>query len=199
MSRCERSLNSPFLSNVSNTRRDLENDADLATVFYLDLQDPPPPPRLFQLFEAKEISREDLHEAMAVHARGLIEEMEEQRRSPVAAWVENSRNRRAAEKLKRDYDEVALRETLSAVAETPNFPPSNLLWNAMHRDVPLHCFVRSRHEPVLRILHFASQPMTSEVIIEHGATRKKDATRERFRLKRIWNGELAVDKREQLA
>ena len=168
-------------------------------MIYLDLQDPPPPPRLFALFEAKEISRKELHEAMAVHAKVLIEEMEEQRSNPVAAWMETQRNRRAADKLKRDYDEVALRETLSAVAEAPEFAPANLLWNAMHRDVPLHCFVRSRHEPVLRVLHFTSQPMAAEIVIEHGAAKKKAATRERFRLKRIWNGELAVDKREQLA
>ena len=167
-------------------------------MIHFDPQAPPPPPRLFQLFEADDISREELHAAMAVHARNLIAEMEEQRRNPVAAWMEQSRNKRAAAKLRREHDEAALREVLQTLAEQLDFPPAQLLWNATHYTVPLHCFIRTRHEPVFRVLSFWAKLQSAEIRVEYGATEKKHANREHFFLKRAWNGVLEVERRTEI-
>ena len=95
---------------------------------------------------------------MAEHAKGLIEEIEEDRKNPIAAYVDKVLSKQAANKLARRYTEPVVREVLAALAEVPDFPPAHLLWNAEHRDVPLHCFLRMRTEPVFRVLRCRSAP-----------------------------------------
>lgn len=159
---------------------------------------PRTPLQLFRSFEAGEISRDELHASMAVHARYLIEEMEEQRRNPVAAYFDFLLNERAARKLARRHGEAEVREVLAALAELPEFPPAVYLWNAMHDDVPLHCFLRTRQTPVLRILHLEITRMRSQIEVEYGAARGKRTRREAFELRRNWRGELFVEERRRV-
>ena len=156
----------------------------------------PTPKQLFRQFESGRISREELQAQMGEHQRHIIEEMEEHRRNPIAMMLEQMRNRRAVGKLVRRYDEASVREVLVALAEQADFPPSNLLWNADHRDVPLYCFIRMKHEPVFRILGLDIHPLAAAVRIEYGAARKKDAIRESITLRRNPQGVLCVDQRK---
>ena len=64
---------------------------------------------------------------------------------------------------------------------------------AAHRDVPLHCFVRSRHEPVFRILQLVTEPLVVRLAIEHGPLAA--LVREQFVLRRGRNGRLSVESR----
>ena len=121
---------------------------------------------------------------MALHARDLIDEMVEARRNPLAAYLERLRNRAAVRKLSRHYGSSLLREVLAALGAIPDFPPAQLLWNASHRQMPLHCFLRMRQEPVFRILKMDVSPMKVTVRVEYGANRKEDATREEIVLHR---------------
>ena len=89
---------------------------------------------------------------MAEHARELIAEMEEDYQNPAAAWIEGLLAKRAAARLIRRHGSRLLRELLVALADVADFPPARYLWNAGHPDVPLHCFLRMRREPVFRIL-----------------------------------------------
>ena len=134
---------------------------------------------------------------MACHARVLIEEMEEQRRNPVSAFVESIRNRRAAAKLAGRYGEAEVREVFSALAEVPDFAPARLLWNAGHRHVPLYCFVRSKVQPLFRVreMKVTRDEAWIEVEYQFGTTKPR---RENFSLCRGWNGVLSVDVRRGL-
>lgn len=156
------------------------------------------PVQLFRLFEAGEISREELHAAMAEHARLLIEEMEEQRRNPVVAYLEYLLNDRAAKKLSRRHGEAEVREVLAALAELPEFPPAVYLWNAQHMDVPLHCFLRSRHPPVLRVRRLETERLNALIELEYGLPGGGAVRRELFQLKRNGVGILAVEQRWRL-
>ena len=49
----------------------------------------PTPRQLFAQFERGEIEREELQAMMAVHARELIAEMEEDYQNPASAWIES--------------------------------------------------------------------------------------------------------------
>jgi hypothetical protein len=163
----------------------------------VDFFHPHPTPRqLFREFESGRISREELQEQMGEHARHIIEELEEHHRNPIAMMLEQMRNRRAVAKLTRRYDEAAIREVLLALADQVDFPPSNLLWNADHRDVPLYCFIRMKHEPVFRILGLDIHPLAAAVRIEYGSAKPKLATRESITLRRNPQGELRVDQRK---
>ena len=144
----------------------------------------PTPRQLFAQFERGEIEREEFHALMAVHARELIEEMEEDRQNPAAAWIERLLCGRAAARLVRKHGSRLLREILVALSEVPDFPPSRYLWNASHPDVPLHCFLRIRREPVFRIVSIDLRGREIEVATEHGAAPKGRATRSRFILRR---------------
>ena len=156
---------------------------------------PPNPAQLFRLFESGRLSIEDLRAAMQVHARLLIVEMVEARRNPISTALEHVRNRAAAARLARQHGEDAIREALAALAEVDDFPPSRWVWNAAHRDVPLHCFVRSRHEPVFRIVEFLADPMVVRLAVEHGPTAA--VVREQFVLRRGRNGRLGVESRRR--
>ncbi len=134
----------------------------------MNFQPLPTPPELFRRFERGELSREQLHAAMALHAHELIDEMVEERKNPVAAYIERLRNRAAAARLVRRHGADLVREVLGALGLLPDFPPVQLLWNATHRDVPLHCFFRSKHEPLFRILKFKPEPGLVRLTVEYG-------------------------------
>lgn len=144
----------------------------------------PTPNQLFARFERGEIEREELQALMAVHARELIGEMEEDYRNPAAAWMEGLLARRAVGRLTRRHGGRLVREVLIALGGVPDFPPVRHLWNAAHPDVPLYCFLRIRREPVFRILEMAHKSEVIEVTIEYGQAGRGRGTRRRFLLKR---------------
>jgi hypothetical protein len=144
----------------------------------------PTPRQLFARFERGEIERDELQAMMAVHARDLIREMEEDHQNPAAAWIEGLLARRAAGKLARRHGSRLLREVLVALSEVPDFPPARLLWNAGHPDVPLYCFLRMRRLPVFRIAGIDHGPDGIRLIVEYGDAGRGQATRRSFLLKR---------------
>lgn len=109
------------------------------------------PPQLFEDFEANRISREQLHAALAWHARELVGEIIEFHENPHAAWWETMLARRAAARWANRQGAWRLRHILFALSKLPDFEPARFLWNALHRDVPLHCFFRLRTRPVFRL------------------------------------------------
>jgi hypothetical protein len=163
------------------------------------LSTPPTPPQLFREFESGRITREQLHTAMAEHAKDLIDDIEAARQNPLAAYMDKVLSKKVAAKLRRRYTEPVVREVLTALAEIPDFPPANLLWNAGHRDVPLHCFLRPRREPVFRILSLELSIRSIEISIEHGPAKRRDAIRETFTLRRQSGGQLVWESRQGLS
>jgi hypothetical protein len=160
---------------------------------------PPTPSQLFREFECGRLTREELHQAMADHARSLIEDIEDAHQNPMAAYMDKLLSKQAASKLRRRYSEPVVREVLAALAEIPDFPPSHLLWNAEHRDVPLYCFLRPRREPVFRILSLEVAGRRVEISVEHGPSRRRDAIRETFTLRRQADGQLLWESRQGLS
>lgn len=144
----------------------------------------PTPPQLFLRFEAGEISREELHEGLAEHARTLIDEMVEEHRHPRSSYLERLRNYAAARKLSRKHGSARIREILAALGAIDGFPPAQILWNASHADVPLHCFFRTKVEPVFRIVRLDLQPMFVSLDVEYGARERSRTTRESILLQR---------------
>lgn len=144
----------------------------------------PTPPELFRQFERGDISREELQATMALHARGLITEMETERKNPKPSYIERLRNFAAARKLAKKHGPAKLREALAAMGRIEGFPPAQILWNAGHADVPLHCFFRSKIEPVFRITRMEMTAMKVEVDIEYGPNDKKSTVRESLILQR---------------
>jgi hypothetical protein len=153
----------------------------------------PTPSQLFARFERGEIGREELHALLALHARELIREMEEDHRNPAAAWIEGLRARAAAGRLVRRHGSRLVREILAALADVPDFPPAQHLWNAAHPDVPLHCFLRMRREPVFRVLDITHKGDAVEALVEHGEAARGRATRRMFVLRRDDRWRLRVD------
>lgn len=134
----------------------------------------PTPSQIIASFERGEIERDELHALMALHARELIREMEEDYQNPAAAWIESLLARRATGTLVRRHGARVVREVLVALADVPEFPPARHLWNAGHADVPLHCFFRMRRDPVFRILSLDMKSGEIRVMVEYGdATKKK--------------------------
>jgi aminopeptidase C len=152
----------------------------------------PTPSEIFARYERGQIEREELHALMALNARELIAEMEEDRLNPAAALLEYLLCRRAAARLVRKHGGRLLREILHALSLERDFPPSRLLWNASHPDVPLHCFLRMRKEPVFRVDSIATKDGCVVIEVEHGAAGKGDATRRTFTLKRGTDWKLRV-------
>jgi len=144
----------------------------------------PTPSQLFALFERGEIEREELHALMAVHARELIAEMDDDHQNPAAAWLEGLLARRAAGRLARRHGVRLLREILIELAEVANSPPARYLWNAAHPDVPLYCFLRMRREPVFRIINIGHHSEAIELTVEYGDAGRGRATRRTFILNR---------------
>ncbi len=155
----------------------------------------PAPPQIFASFERGEIEREEMHALMALHARELISEMEEDYQNPAAAWIETLLARRAAGQLQRRHGASLIRQILAALAEVPDFPPSRYFWNADHPDVPLHCYFRIRREPVFRILDIQSNDVEIKVLVEHGAAARGKGTRQKFSLKRDAHWRLRAESR----
>jgi hypothetical protein len=144
----------------------------------------PTPQQLFARFERGEIGREELQALMAVHARELIAEMEDDYQNPAAAWLEALLARRAMGRLVRRHGSRLLREVLVALSELADFAPAHYLWNATHPDVPLHCFLRMRRQPVFRIAAIDHQSEEITVLVEHGDAGRGRATRRIFVMKR---------------
>ena len=144
----------------------------------------PTPQQIFSRFEGGEIERDEMHALMALHARELIAEMEDDYQNPAAAWLESVLARRAAGRLVRRHGARLLREVLAALAEVPDFPPARYLWNATHPELPLHCFLRIRREPVFRILSIDAIAGEFRIVVEHGPAAKGRGLRQSFRLKR---------------
>ncbi|MEM9283949.1 MAG: hypothetical protein AAGA96_19175 [Verrucomicrobiota bacterium] len=155
----------------------------------------PTPPQLFRQFERGQISREELHATLALHARDLISQMEQERKNPRNSYLERLRNFAMARKLAKKHGRSRLREVLAGLGAIEGFPPSQILWNANHNDVPLHCFFRSRIEPVFRITRLEVEPMEVIVEVAYGARDKKKTTRELITFSR--NARLELDLMER--
>ena len=133
---------------------------------------------------------------MAEHAKGLIAEMDEAHRNPVAAFVDQLYNRAMAFILVRKHGEYTVREVLNALADIDNFPPANQLWNAMHSHVPLHCFFRNKSDPVFRILNLDVKAQMITVAIEYGYASQGKIHNLEIRLRRIRNGQFIEESRQ---
>lgn len=153
------------------------------------------PRQIFRLFDKGELTREQLREALQVHALELIEEMEDVHANPQASWLESMLNKHHAARLIRLHGEPIVREIFLALSEVPDFRPAQFLWNADHDQVPLHCFLRSRREPVFRVVRIQSAPFVITILVEHGKPKKNEITREQFRLERDRTGALTVVER----
>ncbi len=160
---------------------------------------PPNPNKLFRMFDAGEISREELHAAMRVHAEALIAEMEEDHLNPLAAAFEELKRRFAEAKLTRRHNEEEVREIFAALSELPDFPPALHLWNAAHRHVPLRCFLRPNREPVFRVLKLEAGSYRVRITVEYGSAAKRAAIREEIDLERNSQGALEFRGRRPLA
>ncbi|MBU6303373.1 MAG: hypothetical protein KGS60_17635 [Verrucomicrobia bacterium] len=156
-----------------------------------------PPQKLTRLWEDGQLSRQEYHAAMAIHAKLIIEEMVEARDHPALAYLDQLLNQHAAAKLKRRYGEAILREAMLALAEIPGFPPAVYLWNAGHWHVPLHCFLRSRKEPVFRIRDLRVAGPKVVIRIEHGSKDPRQVIREEVTLRRNRIGEFVAEERIQ--
>lgn len=128
----------------------------------------PTPPQLFDDFETGKITRAQLHAGLAWHAEGLVEEIIEDHENPVAAWWDGMLARRAAARWTDRHGIWRIRHILAALAKVPDFEASRLLWNALHPDVPLHCFFRMRRQPVFQLLRIENRNGLIRVRVQHG-------------------------------
>ena len=150
----------------------------------------PPPHRLVAQFEDGRITREQLQAAMAIHQQRILVEIAEARSNPMLAYLDEKLGKFAARRLERRYGERLIRMVLAALADIRGFPPADLLWNAGHPDIPLHCFFRMRREPVFRLLRITMDLRGVTVVIEHGRASKRDTSRQEIRLWRDRFGKL---------
>jgi hypothetical protein len=157
---------------------------------------PAPPQKLFRQFEAGEISRAELQATCALHQREMIAEIEEMKRNPLAAFVEELLIKREAARIRREHGEGLAREVFAALAELPDFPPAILLWNANSRDVPFQCFFRFRREPIFRLISLRNHGMSVSAEVEYGSSDRKLATRETFTLHRSVGDRFTVTRRK---
>ena len=152
------------------------------------------PAELFARFERGEIDRAELHGLLALNARELIEEMEQDYQNPAAALLEYLLARRALSRLARRHGPRTIREVLIALSQLPEFPPARYLWNAAHPDVPLHCFLRMRREPVFRIRQLRPNGERGFVVTcEFGPAGRGLATVQSITLTRDSNWRLTAD------
>lgn len=157
----------------------------------------PTPPQLFRMLEQGEITHRQLQQAMACHALMLFEEISECRRNPLLEFIEHRLNRRLADRLMRQHGEGRIRAILMALAEVRRFPPARFLWHAASPNVPLDCILRTRKEPVFRILAIEDGPGLLEVVkLEHGPAKRRQAIREHFVLDRQPDGRRSVVSRQ---
>lgn len=144
----------------------------------------PTPSEIFYRFEKGEIDRDELHALMALNARELISEMEEDHLNPASALIEGLLTRRAAARLVRRHGGRLMREILHALSEVGDFPPARRLWNALHPDVPLHCFIRVRRVPVFGFVSIERNGSDFIVETRHGPAGKKNGIFRSFTLRR---------------
>jgi hypothetical protein len=163
-----------------------------------DASNVPTPRELFRRWDAGELSREEFHAAMSVHARELIHEIEEDKRNPVLAYLEALKARAVAMKLSLQHGEKLLREVLLALSLVDDFLPARFLWNAGHAHVPLHCFFRISREPVFRIIRLNATHQSALVEVEHGSAQRAVAVREEFTMRRNRKSELLVEARRRV-
>lgn len=128
----------------------------------------PTPPQLFAEFEAGNITRAQLQVALRWHHEQLLEEVEEAHEDPKRTWLEGLLARRLASRWAERHGERRLRHIFAALAELPDFEPAHYLWNALHPDVPLHCFFRLRRPPVIRLLRLRNRHGRLHALIEYG-------------------------------
>ena len=158
----------------------------------------PTPRELFRRLDAGLLSRKEFQEAMAVHARELIREIEEVKRSPLQAYLDEIANRASAMRLSLRHGEKVVRQALVGLSMVDDFPPARLLWNADHLHVPLHCFFRSRREPVFRVVRLEVGPQWLAVTVEHGAAEAALTVREELRFRRNRRGDLQLEQRQRV-
>lgn len=154
------------------------------------------PRQIFRLYDRGSLTREQLREALQVHALELIDEMEDVHANPQASWLETMVNKHQAARLIRQHGEPIVRQIFLALSEVPDFRPAQFLWNADHDHMPLHCFLRSRRQPIFRVVKITSAPFVITALIEHGKAGRHEITREVFRMERDRSGELVVVERE---
>lgn len=164
----------------------------------ISLDPVPTPQQLFRWFDSGHISRAEFQQAMAVHAREIIQEMEQAHANPLVAKFNELLNRREAWKWARKHGEVVMREILCALMDEERFPPARWLWNAAHPHIPLHCFFRTRGTPVFRFLEMNVRPQLITVLIEHGGSETLPPAREQFILRRNRSTQLNVERRDLL-
>jgi hypothetical protein len=129
----------------------------------------PRPDILMARFERGEITREELHAVMALHARALIREMEEDHQNPAAALLERLLAGRHARRLVKCHGARLVRDCLVALSEVADFPPADFLWNASHPDLPLHCFMRITRRPMFRLVSIHRESSRGvRCLTEHG-------------------------------
>ncbi|MCB1210263.1 MAG: hypothetical protein KDK97_13095 [Verrucomicrobiales bacterium] len=153
---------------------------------------PPNPRQLFRQFDAGLIDRDQLRESMNEHARFLIDEMVENRKTPDASYFESIFNRHHANRLESAHGEPLVREVLLALSELPDFPLAWWLWDADHLHIPLHCFFRTRKEPVFRISKISRAPSLVIVNVEYGLRKPNEITREKITFSRNKMGQLVL-------
>lgn len=156
------------------------------------------PNQLYRRFEKGEIEFDEVQSKIDEFARELIVEMEIERANPHASFLDRLMNKRAASKLIKEFSEASVRELFCAISEVEDFPPALLLWNADHWDVPLHCFVRLKREPVFRVIALRILTRQATMTIEHGSAKKKETTREKLHFKRDWQERMVLERRETL-
>lgn len=152
----------------------------------------PTPPQLFRQYERGEISRDELHASLALHARSLIAEMVEAEKNPKTSYLERLRNFAAARRLAKKHGPARIREILGALGDIEGFPPAQILWNASHTDVPLHCFFRTKIEPVFRITRLEVRAMSVSIEVEYGIHDRSGTTREAILFQRNASLELEL-------
>ena len=153
------------------------------------------PNRLFTLYDAGEITREQWLEGMRQHFLLCFAEIEQDLSDPKMAFLERWRCRAAAKHLLKNHTEAELREVFMALSFMDDFPPATYLWNADQLDIPLHCFLREKRAPVLRFFNVQIRRLTAELTIEYGGVKSKERTRETISLRRDWRGTMVVESR----
>jgi hypothetical protein len=154
------------------------------------------PHRLLSFYRSGKITRAQWLEGMRLHFLLALKEIQEDCSEPNRARLETWRCKNAARRLLSNHTQAELREVFMALAELDDFPPSAYLWNADQLDVPLHCLLREKREPVLRFSEVQIRRLTAELVIEYGGLKKKDRTREKITLRRDWRGTMVVESRE---
>lgn len=158
----------------------------------------PTPQQLFRWLDSGRITPEEFRQSMAVHAREIIQEMEQAHTNPLVAKFNDLMNRREAWKWSRKHGEPLIREVLCALMDEERFPPARWLWNAAHPHIPLHCFFRTRGTPLLRFVEMNVQPQAVTLVVEHGGSETLPPVREQFMLRRNRRTQLFVERRQLL-